>query len=232
MCLHQCFLLFTSGWGDQEWSHKAHCCLYQALASHSKAACSPLTHPQQWQQAKLDMPGSMLLAALQRFRHALTHKAGTSPDITTQPSILDHLQKLEGSLQDLVDDQARQADEHPEPSLPQIPCPECDAMAAHDFLPPRAACTPTKFVPRLHACGGLPRCQLCLRTFYRWQNLRHHIESGACEKLGGESLSKHPPKNADAQASDASLPCPPPQLKLISWLIVAFAICGLLGSRT
>ena len=162
-----------------------------------------------WQQAKLDMPGSMLLAALQRFRHALTHKAGTSPDITTQPSILDHLQKLEGSLQDLVDDQARQADEHPEPSLPQIPCPECDAMAAHDFLPPRAACTPTKFVPRLHACGGLPRCQLCLRTFYRWQNLRHHIESGACEKLGGESLSKHPPKNADAQASDASLPCPP-----------------------
>ena len=73
------------------------------------------------------------------------------------------------------------------------------SQLAHDDLPPRAASTPTQFVPRLHACGGLPQCRLCLRTFYKWQNLKEHIESGACDRLGGESLTKHPVK-ADAQA--------------------------------
>ncbi|CAE7504874.1 unnamed protein product [Symbiodinium sp. CCMP2592] len=157
-----------------------------------------------------------------RLNENLSHRLKTSPDITTQPQIFAHLRKLEGSLQALANEQERKADKPAEGTEPQIPCPECDDMfttehamrlhcqVKHDFLPPRVACTPTKFVPSLHACGGLPRCQLCLRTFYRWQNLRHHIESGACEKLGGDSLIKHPPKNPDEQAAECSLPSPPP----------------------
>ncbi|CAE6934633.1 Pol [Symbiodinium natans] len=173
-----------------------------------------------WTQAGLDMPGSLLLTALQRFQQNLLIKAVASPDITTQECILAHVQQLVASLQALIAQQAEHDDAPPEPETPQIPCPECDAMfvtenamrihcqVAHKLLPPRAASTPVKFVPRIHACGGLPRCQLCLRSFYRWQNLRVHIESGACEKLGGESLSKHPISATDAQVADNQLPVP------------------------
>ena len=170
-----------------------------------------------WHQAGLAMPGSMLFMALQRFQQNLLTKAAISPDITTQDGILVHVQHLADSLQALIAKQAEQDAVPPEPDFPQIPCPECDSMfvtenamrihcqVVHKLLPPRAASTPVKFVPRLHACGGLPRCQLCLRSFYRWQNLRVHIESGACEKLGGESLSKHPISSIDAQLTDNQL---------------------------
>ena len=73
-------------------------------------------------------------------------------------------------------------------SARRMPCASTRNLHMHD-LPPRAASTPTQFVPRLHACGGLPKCRLCLRTFYKWQNLKEHIESGACDKLGGASLT-------------------------------------------
>ncbi|CAE7249312.1 unnamed protein product [Symbiodinium sp. CCMP2592] len=153
-------------------------------------------------KARLDMPGTALLTALRQFHQVLHSKAQSSPDITTQPQIFAHLQRLEDSLQILASEQERKADEPAEGTEPQIPCPECDDMfttehamrlhcqVKHAFLPPRVACT----------------------TFYRWQNLRHHIESGACEKLGGDSFIKHPPKNPDEQAAASSLPSPPPGL--------------------
>ncbi|CAE7238605.1 unnamed protein product, partial [Symbiodinium sp. CCMP2592] len=171
-----------------------------------------------WQQAAMDMPGRMLLKALTSFRENLQRKAVMSPDITTQPGILDHLCHLEAQLQHQVQQQEQHDANVSDSEVPQIPCPECDAFfltenamrihcqVSHGILPPRAACEPTKFVPRLHACGGLPRCQLCLRSFYRWQNLKQHIESGACTKLGGESQSKCPDSCRDSQVTDLGLP--------------------------
>ncbi|OLP74082.1 hypothetical protein AK812_SmicGene46484, partial [Symbiodinium microadriaticum] len=37
-----------------------------------------------------------------------------------------------------------------------------------------------------------------------WQHLRAHIEDGSCDRLGGESLTKHPPCNPDAQVGPGS----------------------------
>ncbi|CAE7832491.1 Pol [Symbiodinium sp. CCMP2592] len=171
-----------------------------------------------WQQAKMDMPGRTLLNALINFRAGLQKKAVMSPDITTQQNILDHLCSLEAQLQHQVQQQEQHDANVSDSDVPQIPRPECDAFfltenamrihcqVSHGILPPRAACEPTKFVPRLHACGGLPRCQLCLRSFYRWQNLKQHIESGACTKLGGESQSKCPDSCRDSQVTDLCLP--------------------------
>ncbi|CAE7519489.1 unnamed protein product, partial [Symbiodinium necroappetens] len=151
-----------------------------------------------------------LLQALQRFRDALHRRASTAPDITTRADVQAHVGRLEVKLIDLLQQQDQQDAQLPVNSA-EVPCPYCDAVfdtenamrihaqLAHKDLPPRVASTPTQFVPRLHACGGLPPCRLFLRTFYRWQYLKEHIESGACDKLGGESLTKHPVK-ADSQA--------------------------------
>ncbi|CAE7237125.1 Pol [Symbiodinium sp. CCMP2592] len=48
------------------------------------------------------------------------------------------------------------------------------------------------FDPLQHSAGGLPHCRLCGRKFAKWQNLKHHIESGACSHLGGASFVQHP----------------------------------------
>ena len=176
----------------------------------SPAHLTHTTNNHIWQQAGLSKPGQALLQALQRFKDALHRRTSTAPDITTRADVQAHVGRLEVKLIDLLQQQEQQDAQLPVTSA-EVPCPYCDAVfdtenamrthaqLAHNDLPPRAASTPTQFVPRLHACGGLPQCRLCLRTFYRWQNLKEHIESGACDKLGGESLTKHPVKT-DSQA--------------------------------
>ena len=169
------------------------------------------TNEQVLQSANLLPPGQVLLRSLQRFRESLNFKAATAPDITTRADVCAYVERLEASWRHLINLQ-----QHQDAQLPiiaaAVPCPYCDAcfttenamrihaQLAHQNLPPRAACNPTKFVPRQHATGGLPVCRLCLRSFFKWQNLREHIESGACEKLGGESMTKHPVKPDDTPA--------------------------------
>ncbi|CAE7683045.1 Pol, partial [Symbiodinium necroappetens] len=177
----------------------------QKLPSH----LTRTTNNQVWQQAGMLKPGQALLQALQRFRAALQRRTSSVPDITTRADVHIYVARLEANLSALLQQQEMQDAQLPVDSM-DIPCPYCDevfstenamrihSQLAHQDLPPRAASSPTQFVPRLHACGG-PQCRLCLRTFYKWQNLKEHIESGACDKLGGESLTKHPVK-VDAQA--------------------------------
>ena len=63
---------------------------------------------------------------------------------------------------------------------------------AHQHLPEHSTRTPTVFQSHLHAYAGMPQRRLCERQFYRRSHLKHHIESGACPKLGGDSLVRSP----------------------------------------
>ncbi|CAE7667301.1 Pol [Symbiodinium sp. CCMP2592] len=195
--------------------------LTKAATRHIRAILrqpAHLTHTDNhtvWQQTQLNMPGDAILQMLRCFRARLQAKAHSDPDITTGDAILQHLQSLEDSMSSLL----RQQDEAKVLASavePQIACPQCDQLfptenamrihckLAHSILPTHSTSTPTTFVPSQHAKGGLPQCRLCLRTFHKWQNLKQHIQSGACDKLGGESLTKHPVRQADVQASSPS----------------------------
>ena len=207
--------LTSSGLGKLTTASTRHLRAIQRLPAH----LTRTTNQQVWQQADMQMPGQATLQVLERFTAALQRKAMIAPDITTRADVRQHLSKLEARLRALVAQQSQQDAQLPMLAA-DVPCPFCDAVfhtenamrihsqLVHHDLPPRAASTPTQFVPKLHACGGLPQCRLCLRTFYRWQNLKEHIESGACDKLGGESLSKHPIRD-DAQASELQSPPAP-----------------------
>ena len=173
-----------------------------------------------WSRAGLTQPGITILTAATNFTAKLTTKSSEAPDITTSPEIFQHLHHLIDSLTRALStlSDSSQTNEH-SPASHDFPCPTCampfssdNAMRIHcrlkhGFLPKHATSTPVKFQAHLHACGGLPQCQLCGRRFVRWQHLRAHIEDGSCERLGGESLTKHPPRNPDAQvAEDAVAP--------------------------
>ena len=80
----------------------------------------------------------------------------------------------------------------------------------HGYLPDHGTRRPVKFQAHLHASGGLSQCQLCHRRFTRWQHLRTHIEDGSCEHLGGESMTKHPPRQPDAQVNILKEPAAAP----------------------
>ncbi|CAE7265457.1 unnamed protein product, partial [Symbiodinium microadriaticum] len=129
------------------------------------------TNEQVLQSANLLPPGQVLLRSLQRFRESLNLKAVTAPDITTRTDVCAYVERLEANWQHLVDLQQQQDAQLPIIEA-AVPCPYCDAcfttenamrihaQLAHQNLPPRAACNPTKFVPRQHATGGLPVCRL------------------------------------------------------------------------
>ena len=62
----------------------------------------------------------------------------------------------------------------------------------HDQVLAHSARTPTTFFAHLHSKDGMPQCALCDRAFFRRGNLKEHIRSGACARLGGDSWVRHP----------------------------------------
>lgn len=168
-----------------------------------------------WGRAGLTLPGPTILNAVHSFTDKLASKSLEEPDITTTPEIFTHLQHLATSITTTSTTISTQQST-PDASQASLdyPCPECavpfssdnarriHCKLKHGYLPEHATSRPVKFQAHLHACGGLPQCQLCGRRFVRWQHLRVHIEDGSCDQLGGESFTKHPPRNPDAQVVD------------------------------
>ncbi|CAE7773374.1 LINE-1 retrotransposable element ORF2 protein [Symbiodinium microadriaticum] len=62
-----------------------------------------------WQQAQVDPPGSRVLQALTSFRAKLEARARQSPDITTDPALLQHVRSEETQLALLLQQQAPKA---------------------------------------------------------------------------------------------------------------------------
>ena len=71
----------------------------------------------------------------------------------------------------------------------------------HSHVPAHSTRQPTEFIPHYHAVAGMPECALCHRRFYRWGNLKEHIRTGACEKLGGDAAVRYPSKTAAISAA-------------------------------
>ena len=173
-----------------------------------------------WQQAQVDPPGSRVLQALTSFRAKLEARARQSPDITTDPALLQHVRSEETQLALLLQQQAPKAVPRQQPDqAEQWPCPHCDHIAHtshalrihcglhHPEGPKTTVGQATMFDPVQHAVGGLPHCRLCGRKFRKWQNLRRHIEEGTCTALGGTSFIQQP------RAEVEHAPTPAEQLK-------------------
>ena len=75
----------------------------------------------------------------------------------------------------------------------------------HSVLPTHSTRTPTTFIAHTHAKNGLPQCSLCSLRFFRWGNLKEHIRTGACEKLGGDAAIRYPHKSVDADPPQQQL---------------------------
>ncbi|CAE7409505.1 unnamed protein product [Symbiodinium sp. CCMP2592] len=166
-----------------------------------------------WERARQVPAGRLLLGAVENFTAKLQAKRLEAPDITTEQAVFDQLDSLIASLRRLVDECSQTTQQSTEDATLDHLCPECampfssdnarriHCKLKHGYLPEHATSKPVKFQAHLHACGGLPQCQLCNRRFGRWQQLRRHIEDGSCHVLGGESLTKHPINTQDAQVA-------------------------------
>ena len=165
-----------------------------------------------WARAGLEQPGPLLKASLLRFSARLQAKHNSAPDITTAPDTLRRLEGLERELETALQQEAQHISQGPADAN-LVQCPRCDASfisenamrihckLQHQHLPAHSTRTPTRFEPHLHAVSGMPQCRLCTRQFFRWSHLRQHIESGACSKLGGDSLVRAPRDSTQDQAS-------------------------------
>ena len=163
-----------------------------------------------WQRSQVEPPGPQILQALISFRSKLEARLTTHPDITTRPGIMDYVRSLELQLTAVLAQRASTQDPTPESASPEAwPCQICGIILTSQHAL-RIHYGPVgqgqAFDPRQHAVGGLPHCRLCGRKFAKWQNLRHHVESGACSALGGVS---NPRAEVDIRAEPAAQDQPP-----------------------
>ena len=160
-----------------------------------------------WEDSGLSPPASLAQQLLQKHRDKLAIRSITHPDITNNPQMIAYVDSLLDSLKHLPIHPAT-AQYTDATTVCTIECPLCPQRFAtenamrihcqlqHSMLPAHSTRTPTTFIPHIHAKNGLPQCSLCSRKFYRWGNLKEHIRSGACEKLGGDAAVRYPHKPA------------------------------------
>ena len=172
-----------------------------------------------WGRAVLQPPERLLLCRLQHLcqrRHPASNKWG--PDLIyndgVHQQLTDLLTQLQEAIQGMTEPKAGEL-----LSQASFPCEYCGqvfltahARTIHHGLqhhaeapPPDPRVRPTFHAPT-HAIAGLPTCRLCNRNFPRWQQLKLHIETGACPGLGGSSHKLSPP------AADNSLMSIPHQV--------------------
>ena len=173
------------------------------------AHVSHLTNQQIWQQAGISPPIQQLVKTLTDFLTRRRARATASPEITTAPLVLQYAEELLIQLQSLAKISSEIPDQPVEASLRDVSCPVCGekfaslngmrihCQLAHHRLPEHPKC-PTIFDAAAHSVGGLPECKLCHRRFFRYQQLVKHINTGACEKLGGESFIRKPLEQEEA----------------------------------
>ena len=158
-----------------------------------------------WETSELQPPAALAQQLLQKHRDKLAQSSIHSPDITNSVDTIAYVDSLLERLGHLpVHPVATQY--HHDPAECTYTCPQCqqpfpteNAMRIHcklqhSVLPAHSTRTPTDFIAHVHAKDGLPQCSLCLRRFYRWGNLKAHIRTGACEKLGGDAAIRYPAK--------------------------------------
>ena len=135
---------------------------------------------------------------------------------------MDYVRSLELQLTAVLAQRASTQDPTPESASPEAwPCQICGIILTsqhalrihyglhHPEHQPGTVGQGQIFDPRQHAVGGLPHCRLCGRKFAKWQNLRHHVESGACSALGGVSFIQNPRAEVDIRAEPAAQDQPP-----------------------
>ena len=156
-----------------------------------------------WSQARLPLPGWQLQQALLTHQQRLITRQTTDPDITTTPQALDFLDQQATRLEAILLKAATTIVVET-PDLPLVNCPRCDkafptenamrihCSLQHKHLPQIQTKTPTIFDPAVHSQAGMPACRLCNRQFFRWTHLKQHIESSACQALGGASFERSP----------------------------------------
>ena len=181
------------------------------------AHLSHVTNHSIWHQAQLPQPGWTIQRAMLQHQSCLTQRATSSPDITSTPEALAHMQLLTERLETILQTEAQVAAQE-SACAPSFNCPQCSELfisenavrihckLKHQHLPPRQHHHPTPFVPELHSKAGMPACRLCDRQFFRWSHLKLHIETGACDALGGDSSVRAPRSEA---ADDAPIREPP-----------------------
>ena len=169
-----------------------------------------------WKRAGIPLPGWTVQHTQQQFLAKLVSRASSTPDITTEPAAIAHVQgqvdSLTATLLEAAADLAKAT-----PAPPTVNCPFCqevfvteNAMRVHcgiqhKSVPQHSTKTPTVFKPELHSQAGMPACRLCGRQFWRWAHLVSHIETGACRCLGGES-DVRAPKSYDLAPAPVQLP--------------------------
>ncbi|CAE7840054.1 pol [Symbiodinium sp. CCMP2592] len=185
-------------------------------ALRQPAHISHTTTAQIWQQAGHPLPAQQLAQSLEQYVLKQQARATTAPDITTMPQVLQYAEEQLRQLQILASTPLREERTVDEASVQTVACPECGesfaslngmrihSQLAHGRLPAHPKC-PTTFDAVAHSVGGLPECRLCHRRFFRYQQLVKHINTGACEALGGESFIRKPVE-ADALQVTSEMP--------------------------
>ena len=166
-----------------------------------------------WEDRGLRPPAAQAQQLLQQHRDKIAARSITNPDITNTQQTIAYVDSLLERLKHLPAHPA--ATQFSDPNIAcTYTCPMCPQKFAtenamrihcqlqHSVLPTHSTKTPTTFIPHIHAKNGLPQCSLCSRRFYRWGNLKEHIRTGACEKLGGDAAVRYPHK----PATDVALP--------------------------
>ncbi|OLQ10177.1 RNA-directed DNA polymerase from mobile element jockey [Symbiodinium microadriaticum] len=160
-----------------------------------------------WTRAQLPMPGWQLQHSLHMHQQKLLAKQATQPDITTTPKALEFLRQQVLSLETILLKAAQHLVDEPS-TLPLVTCPKCDqafttenamrihCSLQHKHLPQVQTKIATTFDPAVHSQAGMPECRLCRRQFFRWTHLKQHIESSACQMLGGASHVRSPMPDA------------------------------------
>ena len=158
-----------------------------------------------WEASGLQPPAALAQQLLQTHRDKLAQNSIHSPDITNSVDTIAYVDSLLERFGHLPIHPLA-ASYHHNPDDCTHTCPQCqqqfpteNAMRIHcklqhSVLPEHSTRTPTDFIAHVHAKDGLPQCSLCLRRFYRWGNLKAHIRTGACEKLGGDAAVRYPAK--------------------------------------
>ena len=209
---------FTSK-GLQKWETRA--TKHVRAILRKPAHLTRTTNDEVWSQAHHPRPGDLLLAQLTQARQRLENRAGVAPDITTAAGILEHVRGLESQLRQLL---VRRPKESVSRSAAHSHvCTHCDAafLTEHALrihlgvkhpteasrLPRRTASQ--KLDPAIHSVGGMPHCRACGRKFAKWQFFKYHVESGACEAMGGDSFTRKPPAEVDLREEIAPPEQPP-----------------------
>ena len=197
--------------------------LYKLATRHLRALAkqpahvSHCTNQQIWEQLGLKPPAALATQVLKTFLQGLQHSRSLQEDVTNTASNETYIKNVLASFGQLPVHPPTHSAVSDQQGAKAV-CPECgqeciseNAMRihcklVHKYTPAHSSRTPTTFVPHIHAKLGLPQCSLCDRKFFRWGNLKEHIRTGSCVKLGGDSLVRHPKENESHLTSGT----PPP----------------------